>query len=268
MSVLGLIIARAGSRGVPGKNTMPIAGAPCVRWTIDAGLEALHRQAIDVLAVSTDDDGVASEAMARSLALVTRPPELVTAEARVDAVMRHALGVIEARLERSFDAVALLYANVPVRPPGLIERAAAVLRSTGCDSVQSYAPVGKHHPWWTARIDEQTNTAAPFVGTELNNGVHRRQDLPPAFVPDGGVLVVTAAALRSATDADAPHAFLGADRRGVLTAEGEVVDIDAPNDALLADAILSQRIAEQQGGAAHPENSRGYETPRAFRSVA
>jgi CMP-N,N'-diacetyllegionaminic acid synthase len=248
MNILGLIVARSGSQGVPGKNVMTIAGQPCVSWTIEAGLDALHRQALDVLGVSTDCEIVTELAMAKGLAVVSRPAELAGPQARVDDAMRHAVSIIEARLDRVFDGVALLYANVPVRPPGLIERAVAMFRSTGCDSVQSYSAVGKHHPCWTAVLDDATGVVRPYQGDTLNGGIYRRQDLPSAHIPDGGVLVVSRAALLGeiAGVPDGPHAFLGKDRRGVLTRVGDVVDIDNPIDAMVADAVLRQRIDEKQ----------------------
>jgi CMP-N-acetylneuraminic acid synthetase len=124
----------------------------------------------------------------------------------------------------------------------LLDDAVGLLRATQCDSVQSYAPVGKHHPWWTAIVNDN-GSVRPWEGEVLNHGVFRRQDLPAAHIPDGGVLAVSSRALfrRIEGVAPGPHAFLGADRRGVLTGEGEVVDIDSRTDLLVADALLRER---------------------------
>ena len=45
-----------------------------------------------------------------------------------------------------------------------------------------------------------------------------------------------------------PHAFFGRDRRGVLTGEGEVVDIDGEIDALVCEPLLKRRAAAGVGG--------------------
>ena len=79
----------------------------------------------------------------------------------------------------------------------------------------------------------------PWQGDTLNGGIYRRQDLPEASIPDGGCLVVRATSLMNPLEG--PHGFLGADRRGVRTGEGEVIDIDTPIDLLVADAILNER---------------------------
>src|SRR5262249_31660711 len=147
--------------------------------------------------------------------------------ARVDDATRHAVEALSASpgLPASSSLpIVILYGNVPVRPAGLIDSAVRLLVSSKCDSVQSYSPVGKFHPWWTARVDPASGQVRPWEGKVLNHGVFRRQDLPPAFIPDGGVLVVTRRALfGQVADADpGPHAFLGKDRRGVINPEGAV----------------------------------------------
>ena len=260
MTCLAMILARKGSTGVPGKNVAPLGPGdrPCCEWTIDAALAAGR---VGVVAFSTDDERAAAIARDRGIAVIDRPPELASATATIDAAARHAVEELQRRgtwnggdrekeAKDKWGEIVILYANVPVRPAGLIDRALDVLERTGCDSVQSYAPVGKHHPWWTARVDEASGRVRPWEGGGeggkggkggvLNHGVHRRQDLPPAFVPDGGVIALTRRALFLEIDGvePGPHAFLGLDRRGVVTGEGEVVDIDSPIDLLVADAVL------------------------------
>jgi CMP-N,N'-diacetyllegionaminic acid synthase len=242
---IAIILARRGSKGVPGKNVAPVAGRPCIEWTLDAAIAA---ESVGRIVVSSDDPRV--HAIVRragpGVELVKRPRALAADRATVDDAARHALESIEARDGKPFapgTPVVILYANVPVRPwggGGLIDRAVRLLRRTRADSVQSYAPVGKHHPWWIARVDERSGRVKPWEGRVLNHGVYRRQDLPPAFIPDGGVLVVTRRALRLEVPGVAlgPHAFFGSDRRGIVSPEGGVIDIDAPVDLLVADAML------------------------------
>ncbi|MEZ6242585.1 MAG: acylneuraminate cytidylyltransferase family protein [Phycisphaerales bacterium] len=244
---IAVILARAGSKGLPGKNVAPVGGRPCIAWTLD---DAANATGISRVVVSSDDRRALEIAQALGAEGLERPGELATDGATVEGAVRHA---VEA-LGWSGGPVVILYANVPVRPAGLIGRALDRL-GEGFDSVQSYAPVGKHHPWWTAKVDETTGGVRPWEGDVLNHGVHRRQDLPPAYVPDGGVLVVTPEALfgRVAGVAPGPHTFLGATRGGVITREGEVVDIDSRTDQLVADVLLRERV----GGTDH-HSARGW----------
>lgn len=241
-TIVNVVLARAGSRGVPGKNIAPVAGRPCIAWTIDHALASTHAAAT---LVSTDDPTAATIARAMGAAVIDRPRSLATDTARVDDAARHCIEAHE-RTAGPVDGVVILYGNVPVRPQGLIDRAIERFRSSGCDSVQSYAPVGKHHPWWTARLEgDEMEARAWEDGAILNHGVYRRQDLPPAYIPDGGVLVVSRAALFLEVPGvpPGPHAFFGARRAGVVNPEASVVDIDAPIDLMVADAILARRVA-------------------------
>lgn len=244
---LAVILARAGSKGMPGKNRAPIAGKPCAQWTIE---HALHSQRIGRTILSTDDPELMALADTMGVTTVRRSPELASDTATVDAAAREAVDQHErAEGSRSTRAplapatpVVILYANVPVRPADLSDRAVDLLVTSGADSVQSYVRVGKEHPWWMARLDEQ-GVVRPWEGDVLNHNIYRRQDLPPCFLPDGGVLCVTLRALRLQIDGvpPGPHAFFGRDRRGIQTREGDVIDIDSPVDALVADAVLRSR---------------------------
>jgi CMP-N-acetylneuraminic acid synthetase len=248
MGALALILARAGSKGVPGKNVAMVAGRPCIAWTID---DAKRARTVSRIVVSTDGDEIARIARSCGVEVVARPPELANDTARVDDAARHATLAAE-ETGAPGEPVVILYANVPLRPEGLIDRAVGMLLETTADSVQSYAPVGKHHPWWTARVDGATGSVRPWEGLALNHGVYRRQELPPAYVPDGGVLAVQRRALflQVGGVASGPHAFFGSDRRGVVTNEGEVVDIDSEVDLLVADALLTKRSSNTPRSAA------------------
>lgn len=253
---IAVVLARAGSKGVPGKNVAVVGGRPCIAWTIEAAQRA---SSVGSVVVSTDDPRAREIARAMGCVVVDRPVELASDSATVDDAARHAVAAVSpsgrgGAGENPRRAVVILYANVPVRPAGLIDRAVGLLAASGCDSVQSYAPVGKHHPWWTVRIDAceragapaESGVVRPWEGEVLYHGVYRRQDLPAAHVPDGGVVAVTARSLfcEVAGVEPGPHAFLGIDRRAVLTAEGEVVDIDSRVDLAVADVLLRERRAD------------------------
>jgi CMP-N,N'-diacetyllegionaminic acid synthase len=235
---IAIILARRGSKGVPGKNAALVAGRPCIAWTI-AAVKAATR--IGRVVVSTDDGDIAAVAREHDIEVIQRPPALASDTARVDDAARHAIQQLE--IDSRDPACLLLYANVPVRPEGLLDRALALLAESQADSVQSYSPVGKFHPWWMTRVDVESGQIRPWEGDILNHNIFRRQDLPPAFVPDGGVIALTRAALMLEIPGvlPGPHAFLGRDRRGIINPEGSVVDIDTPTDLWVADAVLRQK---------------------------
>jgi CMP-N,N'-diacetyllegionaminic acid synthase len=223
-----VVIGRAGSRGLPGKNAMLVAGVPMIARSVAHACES-HR--VGRILCSTDGDRIAEAAAVAGAEIVRRPSTLADDHATVDAAVRHA---IEASGDQA-PVIVILYGNIPVRPAGLVDRAVERLVSTGADSVQSYAPVGKHHPYWTCRMGE-----AGEISAWEPNAVYRRQDLPPAFIPDGGVIAVTRSSLFR-VEAGRPHAFLGDDRRGIENEAGAVVDVDDEIDLLVAEAILARQ---------------------------
>lgn len=234
--VLVVIIARAGSKGLPGKNARELAGRPMITHSIDHARECTLA---DRIVVSTDGEAIANAARAEGIEVVARPADLAGDTATVDSAVRHAVET----LDDPADVIVLLYGNVPIRPAGLIDRAVRALIEHDADSVQSYAPVGKHHPYWMVRLDED-GRVSPFI----ENTVYRRQDLPRLQLPDGGVIAVTRKSLFT-VDAAHPHAFLGRKRHGVTNDEGAVVDIDHAIDLAVAEAMLRSRRSPSEANA-------------------
>jgi CMP-N,N'-diacetyllegionaminic acid synthase len=267
-TTLLIILARAGSKGVPGKNTLLIGGRPCIAWTIEHALwtkRHSNHNIIDVL-VSTDDPAVANIATCMGVPIHPRPHDLASDNARIDDAARSALDwYIQHNVKSPAPyRVALLYANVPIRPLTLTSDCLDILTSSGCDSVQSYTQVGKNHPYWTARLDDN-GTVSPWEGDVLNHGIYRRQELPPAYIPDGGCLALTTAALRGLPDCNItshPHAFFGHDRRGVATLPGEVVDIDSRIDAIVADTLLTHSLLTETNGAPTQPHAQPHAQPQ------
>ena len=229
---LAVIIGRAGSKGLPGKNARILAGRPMICHTIE---DALESRLVDQIVVSTDGESIANAARAMGVQVIDRPAELATDSAPVDAAVRHASESIDA----PHDTVVVLYANVPVRPSGLIDEAVEMLRTTGADSIQSYSDVGKHHPYWMVELDAEGR-----VSPHVPNRIDRRQDLPRLLLPDGGVIAVTRKSLFHIEPGN-PHAFLGRDRRGLEVLAGTVVDVDTADDLAVAAALLQDQQAAE-----------------------
>lgn len=237
MNVLGVIIARAGSKGLKDKHLLPLLGKPVISYTF-AHARASRR--LSRIVVSSDSPDVLRLAGAAGFETIVRPAGLATADASVQDVMLHALDQVEARPGFRADALVVLYGNVPARPAGVIDRAIALLQNTGCDSVRSFCPVGKWHPAWMARL-EQDRVAPLQAGS-----IHRRQDLPELFLHDGAVVVVSRdAMLRGRANPVDPHAFFGTDRRGFAVEMEQTVEIDHVRDLYRAEAVLRDQASGQ-----------------------
>ena len=236
MRTLGVILARAGSVGLPSKHLLPLLGRPVIEYTFD---HALAARRLDRIVVSTDCPGVRRLAIQRGLDVIDRPPELATSEASVQGVLLHALDYAER--EGRVDAVVTLYGNVPVRGEGVIDRALELLDSSRCDSVRTFCPVGKWHPAWMSRLE------GTIVHPLQPGSIHRRQDLTPLFLHDGAVVAVSRRSMMGGREfPNDPHAFFGIDRRGIQTEPGETIEIDHQRDLYWAEAVLRDRQSAEK----------------------
>lgn len=124
---LGLIPARGGSKGVPGKNIKMIYGKPLIAWTIEKALKA---ETIDNVVVSTDSSEIAAIAQQAGAEVLMRPKELATDTASTLDVMIHALNNYP-----DADTITLLQATSPCRREGLIDECVREFWTEGYDSL-------------------------------------------------------------------------------------------------------------------------------------
>lgn len=92
-SVVAVIPARAGSKGIPGKNLRTVGGRSLVGRAVDAARAAAT---VDVVVVSTDGDAIAAEALAAGARVVRRPDDLSGDEASSESALLHALDTLTA----------------------------------------------------------------------------------------------------------------------------------------------------------------------------
>jgi len=237
MKALGVILARAGSVGLPNKHMLPLMGQPVIAHTF---WHARASQRLSRVVVSSDSAEIRSLATAFGFQSISRPSALATSDASVQDVMLHAMETVESSSAFRADALVVLYGNVPVRPENAIDEALKILSETGCDSVRSLCPVGKWHPKWMSKL-EQDRVVPLHPGS-----IHRRQDLEPLFLHDGAVVAVSRASmLRGKSKPSDPHAFFGEDRRGFKTLPGQTIEIDELRDLYWAQACLAAQHDER-----------------------
>ena len=92
MSIVAVIPARGGSKGIPGKNLRPVAGIPLVMRSIAA---ARSCGLIDRVVVSTDDPAIEEAALAAEAEVVDRPAHLSGDRATSESAVLHALDHID-----------------------------------------------------------------------------------------------------------------------------------------------------------------------------
>jgi N-acylneuraminate cytidylyltransferase len=144
--VLGLVPARAGSQGLPGKNVRPLAGRPMVAWTLEACRES---QMLDKVVVSTDDEAVAAVATEMGFPPpFRRPDSLSGAKASVIDAVAHALEAVGG----TWDYVVLLQPTSPLRLGADIDAAVELCHTRGASAVIGVSPVLKPQTFY-GRVD-------------------------------------------------------------------------------------------------------------------
>jgi CMP-N,N'-diacetyllegionaminic acid synthase len=228
LSVLALVPARGGSKGVPGKNILPIGGKPLIAWTIDAARGSRY---IDRLVLSSDDDAIIDAARRHGCEVpFVRDAALATDSTTSIDVVLDAL----VRLP-GHDIVVLLQPTSPLRITDDIDAALERLVASGAPSCVTLRPA-EEHPYWTFRLNEGAQLARfaePPAGIPL-----RRQDLPPAWCLNGAVYAAhTKWFLRE-------RSFLSAATVGHPMPAGRSLDIDTQADvARLRSMIETERLA-------------------------
>ena len=225
MKLLGLVLARGGSKRVPGKNIRDLGGRPLIAWT----LEAAHKSGVlmEVL-VSTDDEQIAKVAKAwGGFVPWFRPKEFATDNSPSIEATLHALDWAELELGR-IDGVMLLQPTSPFRRPESIVAAAALFKQHECRPVVSFSPTSVV-PEWCFRKTE--NGIAPVLGWE--KVYNRSQDFTFTFQLNGAIYIATPDTLRT------EMSFLTTDTVPyIMLDKKETLDIDTQSDWRKAEQLL------------------------------
>jgi len=186
LKVLGIITARGGSKGVPGKNMKLLAGKPLLAYTIEA---ARASRALDRVILSTEDEAIAAAGRALGCEVpFIRPAELSRDDTPHLPVIQHASAWMQNQGNYHSEAVMVLQPTSPLRTADDITAAIALLESGGGDSVLSVSAVPGHsHPSRTLRLDDDGFAVLFASGAPVRTRINRRQDLPEAWVMNGAI---------------------------------------------------------------------------------
>lgn len=232
MNVLGLITARGGSKGIPGKNLALCGGKPLLEWTIEAarGARCLSRTVI-----STDDPHIADHARRNGVeAPFLRPSALASDTAKSIDVAQHAVEWLMANEQWATEIVVLLQPTSPLRTAQHIDEAFALL-APDTESVCSVEEVPHTFKPWLVRTLTDGGYLHDYENRELPFDRYRRQGQPTLYALNGPVVIVTRiATIRSGS-------FYGERCIPYFMNARDSVDIDTPEDLELASWMLQRR---------------------------
>lgn len=226
--ILGVITARGGSKGIPGKNIKLLGNKPLIVYTIEG---AKKSRLITHLIVSTDDEEIAATAKKYGAEVpFLRPKELAQDTTPHLPVMRPAIEFMEKKLGQTFNYVAIFQPTSPFRTVGDIDGTLQKLIDTGADSAVSVCEIeSSAHPMKVKKLEG--DRVLPYCLEEPEGA--RRQDLPTAYKRSGAVYAMRRNLIMKDNRLYGDHIV------GHIVSRDRSIDIDDPIDWLKAEYLLA-----------------------------
>jgi len=225
--ILGVITARGGSKGLPGKNIRYLHGKPLIAWTVAVAQES---QYLDSFLVSTDSAEIAEISKSYGAQVpFLRPAELSTDKASSIDVVLHAID----NSKEVYDWVMILQPTSPLRSAADIDVAIELADIKKADSIVSVCP-NEHHPWLSNTLPADGNMKC-FLRQETQ---HRtRQEFPTYYRLNGAIFLTKISILRET------RSFFGPQTFAYEMPVERSIDIDHLIDFKLAECYLETQNA-------------------------
>ena len=233
---LGLIPARAGSKGVPGKNIRPVNGKPLLAHAVECGLACPE---LAKVVVSTDSQKFADIAKEHGAEVpFLRPEHLAADQAPMLPVMQHAISACEKHYGFTVGNLVLLDPTGPLRLPEDIKAVLAMLEDDEVDCVVS-GNAAHRSPYFN-----MVRESGGYVQLVIppKGEVGRRQDAPPVY----DLNTVVWAWKRRALMNDA--ARMPERTRLYLVPPERALDLDTEMDFLILETLLQKRAQDKNQG--------------------
>lgn len=232
MSVLALVPARGGSKGIPGKNLKKICGRNLVEWSI---FHAQQSTLVDRIIVSTDSDEIRNIALQAGAEVPFLRPADLSGDTVLDyPVFEHALNWLGENESVIPDIIVHLRPTAPYRCSGWIDAAVATLLNTpDVDAVRSVSEVVQH-PYRVFELDKDGMLIPVMRDRHPTPALLRRQELPTMYFYNC-VIDVT----RASTIID-KKSMTGDRLAPWVMSANDVIDIDTPQDLVFAEWFMSQ----------------------------
>lgn len=229
MKILGLIPARGGSKGIPGKNIKALGGKPLLAYTFDSAQES---KLLSKVILSSDDSDIIAVANQIGLEVpFTRPENLANDQSPTLPVIAHALRFFEGKGEK-FDAVCLLQTTYPFRRKGLIDDAIKEFIRTDAEALVSVLPVPhEFNPHW---VFEPGQNGFLEIATGEKQIIPRRQDLPTSFFRDGAIYITKSEVILS------KNSILSEKLAYIVGDESRYVNLDTFDDWKKAEILVNK----------------------------
>lgn len=231
MKRLCTICARAGSKGVTGKNTRLLAGIPLIAHSIR---QAKDSDLFDAVAVSSDSEAILAVAEQWGVEhLIKRPAEMATDQAAKVPAIRHCAEVVEKSMGWRFDTVVDLAVTSPLRAVEDIVGAVALLESRGVTNVGT-GSAAERSPYYNI-VELNADDRVRYSKTP-ETPIYRRQDAPACYDLSGAIYAWKRDWLISG-----PDKAIGDETLLYVMPRERSQDIDTEIDFRIAEMLIADR---------------------------
>lgn len=229
MRILGLIPARGGSKGIPGKNIKLLGGKPLIQYTSEI---ALQSKFLSKVVLSSDNESIIEVGRRLGLEIpFTRSAELAKDDTPTISVIKHVLDFYESNGE-IFDAVCLLQVTSPFRTIEFLDEAIQKFIEEDSDSLISVLEVPhEYNPHWTFELNEKEHLK---IATGDKKIITRRQELPKAYHRDGSIYLTKTTVIREQSS------LLGDSISYIESLRDRYVNIDTEKDWKIAEDLIER----------------------------
>lgn len=229
--IIGLILARGGSKGVPNKNIRPLNGKPLMLYVLG---EMKKLTFFDGIYVSTDSEDIAVVGLDAGARVVMRPAELASNSAKSIDAVRHMIGWVEEYHPiAQDDHIVLVNACCPLTKAEDIAGAVKMALETGADSVVSLVEDFSCHPTKICQLGE-VGEVLSIVGDEHGFTTGERQSQQTCYKRNTAIYIAKRKVIESGT-------FFGPDTRGYVMPKERSLDINDMWDWNVAELLIKQQ---------------------------
>jgi CMP-N,N'-diacetyllegionaminic acid synthase len=180
-SIIAIIPARGGSKGLSRKNVRILNGKPLIYYTIEV---ALGTKPIDRVIVSTEDDEIANISRNYGAEVIARPISLALDNTPSLPVFQHVIKYLEDNEQYDPDIIIILQPTSPLRTVCDVEGALNKYLESRCDSMVSVCRA-EHPPYLMFTIED--NKMKPII--QNREKITRRQDAPIVYRLNGAIYI-------------------------------------------------------------------------------
>ena len=227
---LGIIPARGGSKGLPGKNIKELCGKPLIAWSIESGLKSKY---LDEVMVTTDSKDIANIAKQYGASVpFLRPDVLASDTATSFDAIKHTIEFYKNEFDKEFDYIVLIEPTSPLREARDIDIAIEQLFNSNADSIVGICKTEDQNPAFLVFKNEKD-----FISGYENHDMKilRRQDIKDVYFFEGTIYISKTDVLLN------KKTFYHENTIGYVVPKYKSLEIDDIDDFIMVEAIMKHK---------------------------